>query len=106
MTYEEMMRDLANAHPARFSAPTLTAKALPSSARLSTHDKVLIEGLAPAIHEYVQAEIAKAVAPLHAEISRLKALTASRPPTGERWDHGDARGPHSFEYPSNSYWRQ
>jgi hypothetical protein len=106
MTYDEMMQQLANAKPASFAAPTLAAKSLPSRAALSAHDRALIDGLAPAIHEYVQAEIEAAVAPLKAEITRLKALSASRPPAGERWGHGDARGPHSFEDPTNSYWRQ
>jgi hypothetical protein len=106
VTYDEMMQQLAAAQPARFSAPTFTAKALPSGAGLSAHDAALIKGMAPAIQEYVAEEIAKAVAPLRAEIAALKTLTASRPPAGERRGHGDARGPHSFEYSTNNYWRQ
>jgi hypothetical protein len=104
MTYDEMLEQLRSARPANFAAPTLAAKALPSGAGLSTREVALIDGLARAIHEEIQSEIAKAVAPLHAEITRLKTLTASRPPAGERWGHGDARGPTS--YPSDNYWRQ
>jgi hypothetical protein len=105
MTYDEMMQQLRNAKSVTAkSAPVL--KALPSSAALSTRDRALINGLAPAIHEYIQTEIAKAVAPLRAEITRLKTLTASRPPAGERRGHGDARGPHFYEDPTNNYWRQ
>jgi hypothetical protein len=106
MTYDEMMLQLAHAHPARFAAPTPVTKALPSGAGLSTREMALIEGMAPAIHEYIQSEIAKAVAPLKARISELETLTASRPPAGERRGHGDARGPHSFEYPTDNCWRQ
>jgi hypothetical protein len=103
MTYDEMMRQLANAKPARFAASAPVVKALPSSAALSTRDVALIKGLAPAIHEYIQAEIARAVAPLHARIRELETLTdfLLRPPeSGERRGHSDASGPHSFE------WRQ
>jgi len=105
MTYDEMMLQLRNARPASFAAPTPVAKALSSGAALSSHDTALIKGMAPAIKDYVAEEIARAVAPLKAEIAALKTLTASRPPAGERRGHGDARGPHSFEYPTN-YWRQ
>jgi hypothetical protein len=100
VTYDEMLLQLANAKPAKFAAPTLVAKVLPSGAGLSTRDAALIKGMAPAIKDYVAEEIAKAVAPLKAQIAELKTLTASRPPAGERRGHGDARGPNSFQ------WRQ
>jgi hypothetical protein len=101
MTYDEMMQQLANAKPASFDTPAPITKALPSSAALSTRDKALISGLAPAIHEYVQTEIAKAVAPLKAEIAQLRTLTdfLLRPPeSAERRGHSDAGGPHPNNY--------
>jgi hypothetical protein len=113
MTYEEMMQQLANAKPARFASPTRakdllgiigTGENAHVGVVLSAHDRALINGLAPAIHEYIQSEIAKAVAPLKAQLAELKTLTASRPPAGEHWGHGDARGPNFFEDPTNNYW--
>jgi hypothetical protein len=99
MTYDEMMQQLANAQPARFAAPTPVVKALPSGVGLSTRDAALIKGLAAGLHEHIQSEIAKAVAPLKAQIAELKTLTASRPPAGERRDLRDAGDP-------DYYWRQ
>jgi hypothetical protein len=103
MTYAEMEEALRNARPASFATSAPVVKALPSSAALSTRDVALIKGLAPAIHEYIQSEIAKAVAPLHAQIRELKTLTdyLLRPPeSAERRGRSDAGGPRSFE------WRQ
>jgi hypothetical protein len=102
MTFDEMMRDLAAARPATPS-PKHAAKSLPSGAALSEHDKTLIKGLAPTVRELIDAEVAAAVAPLHARIRELETLVdyLLRPPcVQERRGHGDARGPHSFE------WRQ
>jgi len=48
------------------------AKALPSGAGLSAHDRALIKGIASAVHEDVRREIEKAVAPLLARIEELE----------------------------------
>jgi hypothetical protein len=88
------------------SVTATSAPALPSSAVLSTRDAALIKGLARTFHDEIEVLRAE-IAGLKAQIRELKTLTASsRPPeSGERRGHGDARGPHSFEYPGNN-WRQ
>jgi hypothetical protein len=98
MNYKELEAALANARPASF-APPAPAQAAPA---LSARDVALIKGLAPAIHEYVKQEIAAALAPLKADIEKVKSLVAtSRPPVAASdGDHADARGPHI------SQWRQ
>jgi hypothetical protein len=102
MNYKEMEEALANARPAKFASPA-------KDVALSARDKALIKNLAPTVRELIESEVARATAPLHKEITRLKTLTdfLLRPPcVRERRGHGDARGPNSFEDPTNNYWLQ
>jgi hypothetical protein len=111
LTKEELDREVAawRKHRAASGFPVEDAPAPKSapavksglSARLSARDIGIIKGFAPVIHEYVKREIEAAIAPLKAEIERLKTLAETRPPAAKRRDRdGDARGPDFFE------WRQ
>jgi hypothetical protein len=114
MNYKELKEALASARPASFAADSrpesFAASSRPaSSAGLSRRDAALIKGIAPAVHEYVQREIAGATSPhlkrideLERRVANLESLVASyRASLHERRGHGDARGP-----TSSSAWRQ
>jgi hypothetical protein len=102
MNYKEMEVALANARPASFDAPASAPNVKPRGIDATTLGAIT-RGYASVIKDYVEQEIAKAIAPLKAQLAELQAAQGEMRYCGV-WREGKAYSAGSFATHEGAMW--